>query len=99
VHLYLTSAIFQSINSKLKSLSIEALGGRRLSTSQKTCLLKQAGLLVFLEVINARHGAQLNWKCIPNQWCRTSISPSGFNSATKRGSKQGATYIESVELM
>jgi len=36
LHLYLTSAIFQSIYSKLKSLSrpIEALAGRRLSKSQ-----------------------------------------------------------------
>jgi len=34
VHLYLTSAICQSIYCKLKSLSIEALGRRRLSTSQ-----------------------------------------------------------------
>jgi len=38
VHLFLTSAIFQSINSELKSLSIEALGGRRLSTSQQGLL-------------------------------------------------------------
>jgi len=43
VHLYLTSAIFQSIYCKLKSLSIETLGERRLSTSQLG-LLKQAGL-------------------------------------------------------
>jgi len=35
LHLYLTSAIFQSINSELKSsLSIEVLGGGRLSSSQ-----------------------------------------------------------------
>jgi len=43
VHYYLTSTIFQSIESKLKSLSIEALEGRRLSTSPKG-LLKQAGI-------------------------------------------------------